>query len=61
MKNQKSKLDFTKNSIVELSDSNMNQVNGGGATTTVTPSSWICGAAVSLLTQFEINFNYDAH
>jgi len=61
MKNQKSKLDFAKHSVIELSDNNMNQVNGGNPTTTVTPSSWVCGVAVSLFTQFEIDLDYDAH
>ena len=60
MKTKNSKLNFAKHSVVELSDHNMSEVKGGG-TTTVTPSSWLCGAAVSLFTQFEIDFNYDAH
>lgn len=61
MKTKNAKLNFEKHSVVELTDNNMNQIKGGNPTTTVTVSSWLCSAAVSLFTQFEIDFNYDAH
>ena len=55
MKTNKNSLKFNKNTITELNEKELNNVRGGGGTT-----SWFC-IIVGVTYKFEIDFNYDAH
>lgn len=55
MKTNKNALNFDKSTVIELNKKELNNVRGGGGTT-----SWFC-LVTSLVYKFEIDFNYDAH
>jgi hypothetical protein len=51
MKTQNNKLNFKKNSIVELNDDSMNSVNGGSTLTSIIIASIVASIIVSIVTR----------